>query len=98
MHSISTCIQKELTYRLIVTDAATRGVDLPETACVVNYDAPTQGRTYAHRAGRTARAGRDGTCLTLLRRNQVRVNCFFELLYCTASLIMYFFLILFIFK
>ena len=61
-----------------MTDAATRGVDLPETACVVNYDAPTQGRTYAHRAGRTARAGRDGICMTLLQRNQVCLSSSFS--------------------
>ena len=39
---------------------------------VVNYDAPSYTKTYLHREGRTARAGRPGTALTLLKGDQVR--------------------------
>ena len=57
---------------LVSTDAAARGLDLPETATVVNYEMPPRTRLYAHRAGRTARAGRQGAVLTLLETKQVR--------------------------
>ena len=43
-----------------------RGVDLPHVGVVVNYDAPSHLRTYVHRVGRTARAGRDGKTYTLV--------------------------------
>ena len=45
---------------LVASDAMTRGMDLPLVAAVVNYDAPVYPKTYVHRAGRTARAGRAG--------------------------------------
>ena len=37
---------------------------------VVNYDAPTLAKAYVHRVGRTARAGRSGSCYTLLQPGQ----------------------------
>ena len=45
---------------LVASDAMTRGMDVPSVAAVVNYDAPVYPKTYVHRAGRTARAGRAG--------------------------------------
>ncbi len=45
---------------LVASDAATRGIDLPDVAAVVNYDAPAHAKLYVHRAGRTARAGKPG--------------------------------------
>ena len=45
---------------LVASDAMTRGMDLPSVAAVVNYDTPVYPKTYVHRAGRTARAGRAG--------------------------------------
>jgi len=47
-----------------------RGVDLPNVVAVVNYDAPTRCKTYVHRVGRTARAGRKGSSYTLLKKGQ----------------------------
>ncbi|XP_037533461.1 ATP-dependent RNA helicase DDX51 [Nematolebias whitei] len=55
---------------LISTDAATRGIDISGVKCVVNYDAPQYIRTYIHRIGRTARAGKAGLAFTLLLRVQ----------------------------
>lgn len=52
---------------LVASDAMTRGMDIPEVSAVVNYDAPLHAKTYVHRAGRTARAGRSGAVYTLLR-------------------------------
>jgi len=45
---------------LVASDAMTRGMDVPSVANVVNYDAPVFAKTYVHRAGRTARGGREG--------------------------------------
>ncbi|XP_062293311.1 ATP-dependent RNA helicase DDX51 [Scomber scombrus] len=51
---------------LISTDAAARGIDIDGVKCVVNYDAPQYIRTYIHRIGRTARAGKAGLAFTFL--------------------------------
>ncbi|XP_070843371.1 ATP-dependent RNA helicase DDX51 isoform X2 [Chaetodon trifascialis] len=51
---------------LISTDAAARGIDVKGVKCVVNYDAPQYIRTYIHRIGRTARAGKAGLAFTFL--------------------------------
>ncbi|XP_077351760.1 ATP-dependent RNA helicase DDX51 isoform X2 [Festucalex cinctus] len=51
---------------LISTDAAARGIDISAVKYVVNYDAPQYIRTYIHRIGRTARAGKTGLAFTFL--------------------------------
>lgn len=45
---------------LVASDGMTRGMDVPSVANVVNYEAPVYAKTYVHRAGRTARGGREG--------------------------------------
>ncbi|XP_072296474.1 ATP-dependent RNA helicase DDX51 [Eucyclogobius newberryi] len=55
---------------LVSTDAAARGIDISAVKCVINYDAPQFVRTYIHRIGRTARAGRAGLAFTFLLRVQ----------------------------
>ncbi|RXW23056.1 hypothetical protein EST38_g2815 [Candolleomyces aberdarensis] len=44
----------------------TRGVDFVDVSCVLNFDLPTTSRSYTHRVGRTARAGRTGMSLSLV--------------------------------
>jgi ATP-dependent RNA helicase DDX56/DBP9 len=44
----------------------TRGVDFVDVACVMNFDLPTSSRSYTHRVGRTARAGRTGMSLSFV--------------------------------
>ncbi len=51
---------------LVASDGMTRGMDVPSVANVVNYDAPIYAKTYVHRAGRTARGGREGGIKCLL--------------------------------
>lgn len=48
-----------------------RGVDVPDIDCVINYDLPSDAHTYVHRAGRTARAGRQGLVLSLVTKQEV---------------------------
>lgn len=43
-----------------------RGVDFVDVACVINFDLPFSARSYTHRVGRTARAGRTGTSLSFI--------------------------------
>ena len=55
---------------LVATDVAARGLDLEHITHVVNYDPPEDAKAYVHRVGRTARAGRGGTGITLVLPDQ----------------------------
>jgi len=55
---------------LVATDVAARGLDVHDIAHVVNYDPPADDHGYVHRVGRTARAGRTGTGVTLVTPDQ----------------------------
>ena len=57
---------------IIATDRASRGLDLPRLAYVINYDMPPSVTAYVHRVGRTARAGRDGIATTLVAHHEAR--------------------------
>ena len=50
---------------LVATDVAARGLDVEQISHVFNYDVPSEAEAYVHRIGRTARAGRAGTAITL---------------------------------
>ena len=56
---------------LVASDAMTRGMDVDDVAAVVSYDAPVYAKTYVHRVGRTARAGKEGAAYTILRKAEV---------------------------
>jgi superfamily II DNA/RNA helicase len=51
---------------LVASDVAARGLDIPNVSHIFNYDVPTHADDYVHRIGRTARAGRPGTAVTLV--------------------------------
>lgn len=51
---------------LVATDIISRGIDIDDIELVVNYDVPADPEDYVHRIGRTARAGRGGSSLTLV--------------------------------
>lgn len=57
---------------LIASDRASRGLDIPCLAHVINYDMPSSLTSYIHRVGRTARAGREGKATTLIADNEAR--------------------------
>ncbi|QDM00198.1 DEAD/DEAH box helicase [Rhodopseudomonas palustris] len=50
---------------LVATDIAARGIDVDGVSHVFNFDLPNIPETYVHRIGRTARAGADGTAISL---------------------------------
>ncbi|KTR62916.1 DNA helicase, partial [Rothia kristinae] len=51
---------------LVATDVAARGIDVTDVTHVVNFQAPEDEKTYLHRIGRTGRAGKRGTAITLV--------------------------------
>jgi len=51
---------------LVATDVAARGIDVPDLACVVNYDMTRNIEDYVHRIGRTGRCGKAGAAHSLL--------------------------------
>ncbi|WP_404800296.1 DEAD/DEAH box helicase [Actinomadura rudentiformis] len=55
---------------LVATDVAARGIHIDDLDLVVNVDPPADHKDYLHRGGRTARAGRPGTVVTLVLPSQ----------------------------
>ncbi len=51
---------------LLATDVAARGIDVPDITHVINYDLPRTADVYLHRIGRTARAGKKGSAISLV--------------------------------
>jgi ATP-dependent RNA helicase DDX51/DBP6 len=56
---------------LVCSDAFARGMDFADVQAVINYDAPLNAMTYVHRSGRTARAGREGTCISIVTHDEL---------------------------
>lgn len=56
---------------LVATDIVARGIDIDDIKLVMNYDVPREGEEYVHRIGRTARAGNDGSAITLVSDDDV---------------------------
>ncbi len=56
---------------LIATDTAARGLDVQGLEWVVHYDVARDKDVYVHRIGRTARAGREGTSVMMVAKNEM---------------------------
>jgi len=50
---------------LVCSDVAARGIDIPNLSHVFNFDLPSHAEDYVHRIGRTGRAGKKGTALSI---------------------------------
>lgn len=60
---------------LVATDVASRGLDIPNVDLVIQVEPPNEVETYIHRSGRTARAGKMGTCITFYtKKSQYMIN------------------------
>jgi len=57
---------------LVATDVAARGIHVDDISLVIQADAPEEYKTYLHRSGRTGRAGKQGTVVTLIPKNRRR--------------------------
>ncbi|HEY9907751.1 MAG TPA: DEAD/DEAH box helicase [Thermosynechococcaceae cyanobacterium] len=51
---------------VVATDIAARGIHVDDLTYVINYDLPDSVESYVHRIGRTGRAGKEGTALSLV--------------------------------
>ncbi len=64
-HSLDS-LRNQKTDVLVATDVAARGLDIKNVTHIYHYDVPKTAIDYIHRIGRTARAGENGTAITLL--------------------------------
>lgn len=51
---------------LAATDVASRGIDVDDVECVINYDIPEENEYYVHRIGRTGRARKKGVAWSII--------------------------------
>jgi ATP-dependent RNA helicase DeaD len=63
---------------VVATDIAARGLDVDLLSHVINYDLPDSAETYVHRIGRTGRAGKEGTAISLVQPFERRKQQAFE--------------------
>jgi len=56
---------------LVATDIAARGIDIDDVSHVVNFELPNVPESYVHRIGRTARAGKNGTAVSLCDATEI---------------------------
>lgn len=64
--------RKKVCNILVVTDVASRGLDISGLSHVINYALPQDPESYVHRIGRTGRAGQSGTAITFISPSEYR--------------------------
>ena len=71
---------KNLHY-LVATDVAARGIDISDLSHVINFTFPESAEVYVHRTGRTGRAGKKGTALSLIGPRELGSFYFLKVMY-----------------
>ena len=62
--------RQHLTQLLVATDVAARGLDVDDLTHVINYGLPEDIENYTHRSGRTGRAGKKGTSISIIHTRE----------------------------
>ena len=62
--------RQHLTQLLVATDVAARGLDVDDLTHVINYGLPDDIENYTHRSGRTGRAGKKGTSISIIHSRE----------------------------
>ena len=62
--------RQHLTQLLVATDVAARGLDVDDLTHVINYGLPDDVENYTHRSGRTGRAGKKGTSISIVHSRE----------------------------
>lgn len=57
---------------LVASDLVARGLDLQDITHVINLDVPVNLNEYIHRVGRTGRAGKKGTAISIITENEIQ--------------------------
>lgn len=60
------------TQLLVATDVAARGLDVDDLTHVINFGLPDDNENYIHRSGRTGRAGKTGTSISIVHQREGR--------------------------
>ena len=67
--------RQHLTQLLVATDVAARGLDVDDLTHVINFGLPEDIENYTHRSGRTGRAGKKGTSISIVHtREQKKIK------------------------
>ena len=62
--------RQRITQLLVATDVAARGLDVDDLTHVINYGMPGDTESYTHRSGRTGRAGKKGTSISIIHTKE----------------------------
>ena len=62
--------RKHTTQFLVATDVAARGLDVDDLTHVINFGLPDDIESYTHRSGRTGRAGKKGTSISIMHTRE----------------------------
>ena len=62
--------RQHITQLLVATDVAARGLDVDDLSHVINYGMPGDVESYTHRSGRTGRAGKKGTSISIIHTKE----------------------------
>ena len=62
--------RQHITQLLVATDVAARGLDVDDLTHVINYGMPGDVESYTHRSGRTGRAGKKGTSISIIHTKE----------------------------